>query len=69
MSHSTGDLDKLVRLALDALQDTGVIPDDCAVVELTARKAYPHDTGTKPLSDVLAYPGIVIRLYPIGDDE
>ncbi len=62
-SHSTGDVDKLARLVLDAIQDTDVLPDDSAVVELTARKAYlgledDHD-------DVLGYPGVVIRLYPI----
>lgn len=64
VSHLTGDLDKLVRLALDALQDTPVLPDDCAIVEIQARKAYPVNTRT-PGSDALPYPGVVIRLYPI----
>lgn len=62
-SHSTGDVDKLARLALDAIQDTDVLPDDSQVVELLARKAYLADDG--PEGDVLHYPGVVIRLYPI----
>lgn len=61
-THGTGDVDKLARLILDALQDGAVLPDDAAVVELVARKAYPRpgDPG-----DVLGYPGVVIRLYPL----
>lgn len=66
VSHATGDVDKLLRLILDAIQDTDVLPDDCAVVEATARKAYALDTSV-PWGDVLGYPGVVIRLYPIGD--
>ena len=66
VSHSTGDVDKLLRLVLDAIQDTDVMPDDCAVVEATARKAYALDSSV-PWGDVLGYPGVVIRLYPIGD--
>lgn len=62
-SHSTGDVDKLARLVLDALQDTDVLPDDSQVVELQARKAYLADEH--PEGDVLHYPGVVIRLYPI----
>lgn len=66
VSHSTGDVDKLLRLVLDALQDTDVLPDDCAVIEVHTRKAYPRPPGTPDLpDDVLGYPGVVIRLYPI----
>lgn len=64
VSHSTGDVDKLLRLILDALQDADVLPDDCAVVETTSRKRYPEDESLDP--DVLAHPGVVVRLYPIG---
>lgn len=63
VSHSTGDVDKLARLVLDAIQDTDVLPDDSAVIELTARKTYYADE--QPDYDVLGYPGVVIRLYPI----
>lgn len=66
VSHRAGDLDKLIRLVLDAIQDTDVLPDDSAVVEIQARKAYALDVSL-PWGDVLGYPGVVIRLYPIGD--
>lgn len=62
VSHNTGDLDKLVRLALDALQDAKVLPDDCQVVELTARKSYPLPA---PTPDALPYPGALLRIYPM----
>lgn len=62
VGHNTGDTDKLVRLFLDALQDAKVLPDDCIVVELTARKAY---AGTAvPMA--LEYPGIRARIYPLA---
>lgn len=64
VSHAAGDVDKLVRLALDALQDAGTIPDDSQIVDLHARKAYAHDGSRDVHSDVLTYPGVVIRLYP-----
>jgi Holliday junction resolvase RusA-like endonuclease len=58
--RGTGDVDKLVRLVLDALQDAGVVRDDSQVVEIVARKSYP-DTDTP---DALPYAGVRIRLYP-----
>lgn len=61
VGHNTGDVDKLLRLVLDALQDTDVLPDDSAVVETYARKAFV-DGPFSP--DVLAFPGVVIRLAP-----
>lgn len=64
VSHSTGDVDKLLRLILDALQDADVLPDDCAVVDTISRKRYPVDESMDP--DVLAHPGVVIRLHPVG---
>lgn len=70
-SRSSYDVDKLLRLILDALQDTPLLPDDAQICEVTARKAYPHDPG--PLrhphdifhADALPYPGVLIRLYPL----
>jgi hypothetical protein len=38
-----GDLDKLVRLVLDALESCGVLVNDAQVVELTTRKVYDDD--------------------------
>lgn len=58
----TGDIDKLARLVLDALQDAGILHDDAQVVELLARKAYLDDLHT---TDALTHPGIRIRIYPI----
>lgn len=59
--RNTGDIDKLARLILDAMQDAQLIPDDAAVCELNTRKAYPADHG---YDDRLPYPGVLIRLYP-----
>jgi Holliday junction resolvase RusA-like endonuclease len=59
--RQTGDVDKLARLVLDALQSAGVLADDAQVVELIARKAYPSSVGGWDGSTV---PGIVVRLYP-----
>lgn len=66
VGHDTGDVDKLLRLILDALQDSGVLPDDCAVVDTVARKRY---VDAAPDPDVLGHPGVVIRLYPIEADR
>lgn len=62
VTRSAGDVDKLLRLILDAVQDTDVLPDDAAVCEATARKAYVAPDGP---DDVLGYPGVVIRLWPL----
>lgn len=60
--HNTGDVDKHARLTLDALQDAGILPDDCIVVDLHIRKAY---VGCSSTPDALGHPGVVIRLFPI----
>lgn len=69
VGHNTGDLDKLVRLINDALQDAKVLPDDCQVIETTARKVYvsplPVDDPWSVGYDALGHPGVVIRFYPI----
>lgn len=65
VGHNTGDVDKLLRVVLDALQKADVLPDDCAVLEVTARKAYVVPAGHHGPPDALGYPGVVIRLYPI----
>lgn len=63
VGRNTGDVDKLLRLVLDALQDTDVLPDDSAVCEVASRKEYVRHEAR---DDVLTYPGVVIRLYPLG---
>jgi Holliday junction resolvase RusA-like endonuclease len=62
IGHSTGDVDKLLRMVLDALQDTDVMPDDCAVIEALTRKTYVDGPALVP--DGLSYAGVVIRLFP-----
>lgn len=63
------DLDKLVRAVLDALTAAKVLHDDAQVVEVGARKRYadPRVTFVGP-GDVMAAPGVVVRLYPGGDE-
>lgn len=58
-----GDVDKLARAVLDALETSGLLENDAQVVELTARKCYPNTPGA---ADRLDQPGAVIRIYPIG---
>jgi crossover junction endodeoxyribonuclease RusA len=60
----TGDVDKLARTILDALEDAGILDNDAQVVELIARKAWTDDPAT---SDALYAPGAIVRLYPIGE--
>lgn len=39
-ANANGDIDKLLRNALDALVDARVIADDCQVVEISSRKVW-----------------------------
>ena len=51
--HGTGDLDKLTRLVLDALQDAGVIEDDACVARVVAAKEWAlPEFGDVPGCDV-----------------
>lgn len=56
-----GDLDKLVRLVLDALESCRVLIDDAQVVELTASKVYTDS----PEWD-RDRPGVYCRVEPAG---
>ena len=60
-----GDVDKLARVVLDALEDAGTYGNDAQVVELIARKTYADGPGVLP--DALTRPGARLRLYPIED--
>lgn len=62
-THGTGDVDKLARLVLDALEDVAILSNDAQVVEVLSRKCYAGDTLTP---DALPYPGVVVRVeaYP-----
>lgn len=67
--RTVGDVDKLSRCVLDALQDgpSPILPDDSQVCELVARKRWTDgpaagDVGTW---DHAEHTGIVVRIYPI----
>jgi Holliday junction resolvase RusA-like endonuclease len=60
-----GDVDKLERTILDALEDAGVLTDDAQVVELIGRKTFRDGPGVLP--DALDRPGARIRLYPLEE--
>jgi Holliday junction resolvase RusA-like endonuclease len=57
----TGDVDKLARLVLDALQDAAVVLDDAQVTEVISRKGYP----ASHTPDALPEMGVMIRIYPL----
>jgi Holliday junction resolvase RusA-like endonuclease len=59
----TGDVDKLARLVLDALEDSDVLDNDAQVVEVLSRKVYPDHAW--PFPDGLDAPGVRIRIYPV----
>jgi len=59
--HGTGDVDKLARLVLDALEDVGIVGDDAQIVEVVTRKCYLHD---RTMPDALDFPGVVVRVEP-----
>lgn len=67
-AKGTGDVDKLLRLVLDALEDAGVLDNDAQIIEVTTRKEYVLaeviDPSHPVAGDVLPYPGVRIRLYP-----
>lgn len=58
-ARGTGDVDKLARLLLDALQDGGLLADDAQATDLTARKRYVDAPGGLP------YPGArIVVAFP-----
>lgn len=65
VNRGTYDVDKLLRLILDALQDAGLLVDDAAVCDVTTRKRFPSVDGEVDAYDRLPYPGVRIRLYPL----
>ena len=58
-SPGHGDIDKLARGVLDALQDATVFQNDAQVVILNTVKQYP-DSGR---SDCLPHPGVLVGVY------
>jgi crossover junction endodeoxyribonuclease RusA len=62
-SPGHGDIDKLARTILDALQDAAVIRDDAQVIQLHTTKLYPDSPQTQ---DRLDKPGAIIRLWELS---
>lgn len=60
ITRSSGDLDKLVRAAGDALTDAGVWRDDSQVVRLAAEKVHVGDPGS------LHIPGACVTVREVG---
>lgn len=58
-----GDLDKMVRLVLDALESAGVLADDAQVVKLEASKDYFDQLGGATA------PGLYVRVEPVTPAE
>lgn len=58
-SPKHGDVDKLARTLLDALQDSHLFTDDAQVCRLVITKCYPDTPG---VPDALPQPGAVIRV-------
>lgn len=55
------DLDHMVRAVLDSITHV-VVVDDARVVELSAAKRYPLEGA-----DALNFPGVVVRVWRIGE--
>lgn len=69
VNRGTYDVDKLIRLILDALQDAALMPDDAQVCDLVTRKRFPTLDGEIDPFDRLPWPGVRIRLYPLNEDH
>lgn len=65
-----GDIDKLTRLVLDALESAEVLTDDAQIVTVDARKVYSDDPAWwHPVSDRAGKPGLYCRIEPMTPSE
>lgn len=65
-ARSGGDIDKLERNILDALQEAGVLVDDAQVIEVSHHKRYVVPERSKRLyGDALNAPGVLVRIEPM----
>lgn len=53
--NASGDLDKLLRNLLDAMQDSGLIADDCLVVQVLTSKQWAHADDVPGIDVVVRY--------------
>lgn len=63
VTRSSGDVDKLARAVLDALDDAGLYDDDSQIVTATTAKCY---TDTPGAVDRLDRPGVIIRIEALS---
>lgn len=66
MARTVGDIDKIQRLILDALTDSGVWDDDSQAVRVEAAKCYPDCPHTP---DSLPHTGAVIRIWNLNEGD
>lgn len=66
--HEGGDVDKMVRLVLDALQGCGVLRNDAQVVRLgeTAKVFADDPEWHQGVQRRFAVPGLYCRVEPVG---
>lgn len=73
VKFGTRDIDKLERAIFDALQSAGTLHNDAQVCDVMHKKRFIRGVLTadpKPdHGDVLPCPGVVIRIYPLGDTD
>lgn len=68
----TRDMDKLERAIFDSLQAAGTLHNDAQVCDVMHKKRFVRGDPAVPkpdAGDVLPVPGVVIRIYPLGDDD
>ena len=69
----TRDMDKLERAIFDSLQAAGTLQNDAQICDVAHKKRFIRGPVTAPpkpdAGDVLPVPGVVIRIYPLGDDD
>lgn len=63
ITRSSGDVDKLMRVVLDALDDAGLYGDDAQVIGAPPWKTYPDSPG---MPDRLDRPGVIIRIESLA---
>lgn len=67
-ARSGGDIDKLERNILDALQEAKVLVDDAQVIEVVHHKRYVVPERDRALyGDALEAPGVLVRLEPMTE--
>lgn len=73
VKNGTRDIDKLERAIFDSLQAAGTLHNDAQVCDVAHKKRFVRGAVTEPPrpdhADVLPVPGVVIRIYPLGESD